>query len=229
MARTARLLALLVLVAVAGCRAAGAPDSAGAMRFTWFSYLNADDLRGRCKEGGPPLTRLVYNAVFTEQVRTYDLTGQPDGGARVQENLYRGAQLLDVTSLGILNRPDHMDWRFAPPVVAELEKALAQAGAFGPPPVGLIMRSDDYYWLVAACRDGTMTYHGYRSKALKGLPFFDVLNRYDPLGEPLPEPKKLAIPAGMAAPLTTAEGRDNADPYFHIQIGEDGLVGLSAN
>jgi hypothetical protein len=33
----------------------------------------------------------------------------------------------------------------------------------------------------------------------------------------------------MAAPLTTAEGRDNADPYFHIQIGEDGLVGLSAN
>jgi len=224
-----RVLTILALAALAGCRAGGAPESAGAMRFTWFSYLNADDLRFQCAEGGPPLTRIVYNAVFTRQVRTYDLAGEPDGGARVQENLYDGVQIVDVGSLSLLNRPSRIDWRFNPAVTAELEQALAAAGAFGPPPVGLILRSDDYYWLVAACRDGTMSYHGYRGEALEGLPFVDVLARHDPLGEPLPEPKRLALPPGQAAPLMTAEGRDNADPYFHIKIGEDGLVGLSAN
>lgn len=225
----ARPLALVLLITVAGCRAAGAPDSAGAMRFTWFSYLNADDLRTRCAPGGPPLTRIVYNAVFTDEVRAFDIVGEPDGAARVVENRYDGVQLLDVTSLGLMNRPDQVTARFGPAVAAELEQSLESSGVFAPPPVGLILRSDDYYWLVAACRDGTMYYDGFRGDALGGLPFVDVLARHDPLGEPLPAPKKLRIPASSAAPITTAEVREDAKPYFHIQIGRDGLVGLSAN
>jgi hypothetical protein len=45
----------------------------------WFSYVASDDIRAACRPGARNRLRLVYNALWEEQVRTYELFLQPDG------------------------------------------------------------------------------------------------------------------------------------------------------
>ena len=47
----------------------------------WFSYVAGDDIRAACRPGGRNRIRLVYNALWEEQVRTYEIFLQPDGTA----------------------------------------------------------------------------------------------------------------------------------------------------
>src|SRR4051812_9607683 len=47
----------------------------------WFSYVGGDDIRAACRTGERSRVRLVYNALWEEQVRTYELFLQPDGTA----------------------------------------------------------------------------------------------------------------------------------------------------
>src|SRR5260370_39356006 len=49
--------------------------------FNWFSYVGGDDIRSACVPGGRNRVRLVYNALWEEQVRVYDVFLQPDGTA----------------------------------------------------------------------------------------------------------------------------------------------------
>src|SRR6185369_3989227 len=49
--------------------------------FNWFSYAGGDDIRSACESGGRNRVRLVYNAVWEEQVRAYEVFLQPDGTA----------------------------------------------------------------------------------------------------------------------------------------------------
>src|SRR5947207_5833773 len=49
--------------------------------FNWFSYVGGDDIRSACVPGGRDRVRLVYNALWEEQVRVYDVFLQPDGTA----------------------------------------------------------------------------------------------------------------------------------------------------
>src|SRR3546814_20917874 len=53
------------------------------IKATWLSYLNGDDMRAACVEGAPLPYRLIYNADYDEQLRSYDVTGTPgsDGDA----------------------------------------------------------------------------------------------------------------------------------------------------
>src|SRR6185312_8011996 len=47
----------------------------------WFGYVGGDDIRAACRPGGRSRVRLVYNALWEEQVRTYEVFLQPDGTA----------------------------------------------------------------------------------------------------------------------------------------------------
>jgi len=49
--------------------------------FNWFSYVGGDDIRSACEPGGRNRVRLIYNALWEEQVRAYDVFLQPDGTA----------------------------------------------------------------------------------------------------------------------------------------------------
>ena len=49
--------------------------------FNWFSYVAGDDIRSACEPAGRNRVRLVYNAIWEEQVRAYDIFLQPDGTA----------------------------------------------------------------------------------------------------------------------------------------------------
>ena len=49
--------------------------------FNWFACVGGDDIRANCGKDGRNRMRLIYNAIYSEQVRTYELFLQPDGTA----------------------------------------------------------------------------------------------------------------------------------------------------
>src|SRR5512139_345108 len=82
-----RLLAALSLTAIGltGCAyhstgnlgAGSSIDNPVERKFTWFSYLDAADIRNSCAAGGPDQYRLVYNGQYDNHVRTYEVTSTP--------------------------------------------------------------------------------------------------------------------------------------------------------
>ena len=47
--------------------------------FNWFAFVGGDDIRANCGKEGRNRMRLIYNAIYSEQVRTYELFLQADG------------------------------------------------------------------------------------------------------------------------------------------------------
>src|SRR5471030_2703718 len=62
-------LGLVLLASLAGCSL----DNPLGRSLGWFSYLDAADIRDSCAGGTGERYRLVYNAVWGEQVRGYDV------------------------------------------------------------------------------------------------------------------------------------------------------------
>ena len=60
---TVAAVILLVAFACAGCNYQGR-DDALSQRFTWFSYMNGDDILAACNPGAPDRFRFVYNGVY---------------------------------------------------------------------------------------------------------------------------------------------------------------------
>src|SRR5215510_5608925 len=75
------LVALIVLLAVSACAYRGGIDNPVVRKTQWFSYLDGDDIRTYCVENAPDSYRLVYNARYNEQLRSYELTADGAGGA----------------------------------------------------------------------------------------------------------------------------------------------------
>ncbi len=66
--------ALLFANIFAGCTYHGTQqDNPVQRRFTWYSYLNGDDIREDCEADARPRYRFVYNGVYVQQVRSYDI------------------------------------------------------------------------------------------------------------------------------------------------------------
>ena len=66
----------------------------------WFSYVAAEDVRATCRTGGRSRLRLVYNALWEEQVRAY-------GGPRyqvAQAVLSRFAEAIEKSKVDIVPR-----------------------------------------------------------------------------------------------------------------------------
>ena len=134
-------------------------DNPVARKFSWFSYLAGDDIRNRCGPGAAERYRFVYNAVYTEQVRSYDLVPSPEAGRFDLTVRVTGA--ADLSSLTTdLARPDlFAPWRPALSTtrlrrvdVDSLAAALRQDGLLGRPARRLELPSIGFYWIVATCR-----------------------------------------------------------------------------
>src|SRR6266481_7055737 len=79
--RTATLA--LVLGVLAACVNAPLGNPFG-RSLGWFNYLDASDIRSACTQRSGERYRLIYNAVWGEQVRIYDIAAAP---ADVQDSL----------------------------------------------------------------------------------------------------------------------------------------------
>jgi hypothetical protein len=220
------VVAVAVAAALAACTYRET-DNPVVRKFSWFSYLNGDDVRAACRVGGPEHWRFAYNGIYIEQIRTYDLTEQPDGTFRLRVNV---AETPNLAKLSV-KRPKDLLTPWQGPVGTVilgrdqrdlLARAAEDDGVFAPAPKGLQLHSDDFYWTGVVCRNGEVSFNAYRwpSERFKGLSLPGVLFAWDPTGIPVNPPRQ----------TSTRElyGEENPDGavQFNLAVGDNGLAGV---
>lgn len=230
LSRLAFAAALCGSLALAACTYRGDLSTPGAQKLTWFSYLNGDDIRESCSAGGPDRYRLVNNAVYEEQLRSYELRLDPGGGG------YYSARAQGVASLTRVSLSDPLaPWRWqtsetalTPAQAAAFKEALRESGFYGAPPVGTRFYSGFFYWWVVACEDGQMRYNAWEY----GMPGYDDLRfpawlyALDETGLAVNPPREIDLDKRLRDKTSGGrEGDDDPSVNFEIEMGRDGMVG----
>lgn len=229
-ARAARAIVALTLAGfVAACTYSGGLERPGIAKLAWFSYLNGDDIRAACADGSPLRYRLVYNGDYNQQIRAYEVVGDGGGGAYVTARVQQGSG-IEIARLTWTDIKGPAGWtrsqrRLDAAALDRLDAALASSGAFEPPPAGLRLASEQFFWIFAGCRAGKVHFNAwlYPSPRFARLRFPEVLFQYDDTGI---APNRLR----EVSPLLQArQGGRSADrpPSFNLQVGRDGLIGLA--
>ena len=215
----------------AACAYRGQIDNPLTLKATWFSYLEGGDIRQSCAPGAVDRYRLVYNARYTEQLRSYEVTADGTGGGVLVARALGGANLLEIR----LDDPQ-APWRWqksearlAPGEMTEFVADLDRAGLFGPPPDGLRLNSWQFYWAVSACRDGRFYFSAWAHPG----PQFDS---FEPVAEFLFARDKTGLPVSRPRPVDAAErfgsrgGQEErgATTRFTLQVEGNGLGGITA-
>ena len=199
-------------------------------KFSWFSYVNGDDVRSGCAVGAPDQLRFVYNAIYFEQVRSYDLVPAAEPGRT--EMTTRVTQTADLSGYAVegsildLFKP----WRPVKSITvlrdtdfAELKRAMASDGVLGRAPVGLELPSYEFYWLIAACIDGAFYYHAFLwpKNDVTQLGFAKLLFSWDFTDIPVNPPRKASLFDLFGTPYPK-EHRN----VFNLRVAENGLWGI---
>lgn len=213
-------------VAVGGCAYSGPTDNAIAQSLTWFSYLDAGDLRRGCVPGGGERYRIAHNGNYSEQIRAYDVTAAAGGGGQMTARVRGATGRLNDFEIGDPLRSWRGEQRqvaLSPADMAALRAALDSSGAFQPAPVGLRLNSKAFYWIVAGCRDGRFSYHAWEwpSPGYDRLTFPQFLASRDGSGIALrpPQPRQPDFPISQDSRTERQE--------FQLRVGENGLVNLT--
>ena len=234
-AHRACIAALMLIVAwMSGCTYSGR-DDAISQRFTWYSYMNGDDIRAECEPGSLDRYRFVHNGVYIKQARTYDIAPDPGFGFVLKARVLGPSDLSNVViqdPLGTLAH-DPLDLLALFAGVARstglgsrdidaLDAALAGSGFFQPAPSGLYLRSEDFFWVGVACVGGRLAFNAwkYPSSRFDNLTFPRLLFAWDSTGVAVNPPRQLSLfdIYGQA----TVEDRY---PRFTLVVDDDGPVG----
>ncbi|MBT4772007.1 MAG: hypothetical protein HOL07_02815 [Rhodospirillaceae bacterium] len=195
----------------------GSADNPAERSLTWFSYVAGDDIRAACTADSPDQYRFVYNAVYERQIRAYDLrlgAVGADQNSRARNRAGNVANFQFRNPLGPweLRRSDA---RLADVEVAAIVDGLQRDVANAPASAGQRLRSNKFYWAVAACQSGEFRLHAFEQDrvAIQSLAFRTPLLAHDMTGVEFLEAEQIE---GFA---------DNA---FEIKINRtgDGIVGL---
>ena len=115
---------------------------------TWFSYLSAEDIKESCRSHAPPRYRFIYNAFYSEHVRSYEINGLSGGGGGMIDAEVLAAEL----NPGFLVHFPFWPWSGERAVtqmndveMKKLRASLEASGYFGNPPVGTILDSNSFY------------------------------------------------------------------------------------
>ena len=221
------------ILAVSGTASAQRPDRnvapPVARSFNWFAFVGGDDIRANCGKDGRNRLRLVYNAIYTEQVRTYDIFLQPDGTAGV--NIGVLADQGNVANLSINNAGDVLGpWSMrqgqrilTPPETSQLMSLLQASAAFGPPRDGLRLPDVDFWWTVASCRDGTWGFQAYHypTDGFANVRFAQQLFAFDTVPVKVNPPRQME-PAELRRDWNAPVGHMKANQWT-LTVGKDGL------
>lgn len=228
------VVTLLIATAAVGCAYRGR-DDALSQRFTWFSYLNGDDIRAACVPGAIDRFRFVYNGVYIQQARSYDITPQASGDGYLLRARVLGPSDLSNVNIDpatLLEDPLELLAPFAGRKssltlggrdIDVLVGSLTQSGFFQPAPSGLYLRSEDFFWVGVACVGGRIVFNAWRwpSRRFEALTFPQLLLTWDQTGVPI-------NPARNLAPFDIY-GQTNPDgkfPQFTLTVGENGFRGV---
>lgn len=174
-------------------------------KFTWFSFVGGDDVRAACRPGASDRFRLIYNGIWLEQVRIYEVNG--GAAPTLHERVIVPDQLTELS----LSDP-FAPWRGVTASLtlhdeeyAALLRTLAESGAYTSPAETLTLRSDDFYWTAASCHGGAfhLTAWRYPSDGFNHLTFAAWLNGFDRTGIPFNPPRPWWQPGtDISAPKT---------------------------
>lgn len=205
---------------LSACAASGPISNPVASNLTWYSYAAGADLRAACTAAGPDTYRFIYNGIWQRQLRQYDMTVPAAGGPAELRAGARGRS-GNVAAFS-LNDP-FGPWRLT--TVATLVDdsryrpllaALAADTAASRPAAGQRLNSNEFYWLVAACRDGAFSLAAFNDRRAKhaDLTFPEILLRLDTTGVPF-------------NPARRVEGLDQGTFQIRVNQTGDGLVGVN--
>jgi len=197
--------------------------------FNWFSYVGGDDIRANCGKDGRSRLRLIYNAIYSEQVRTYEIFLQPDGTAGmnigvladqgVVSNLLidTGGDVLKPWSMRLGERILRAD------ETRQLVALLQASAAFGPPRDGLRLPDVDFWWTVASCQDGVWGFQAYHypTDGFANVKFAQQLFAWDTVPVPVNPPRKL-VPAELRRDPNAPVNHMKANQWT-LTVGKDGL------
>tara|TARA_B100000315_G_scaffold260173_1_gene319706 strand:- start:10502 stop:11230 length:729 start_codon:yes stop_codon:yes gene_type:complete len=224
-----RFVAILgaMLIILSACAYKGGGDHPVIRKFTWFSYIAGDDIRQGCAKTSSERYRFVYNAVYNEQVRTYDIS--PAGEGRYQVKI-RVTSEADLTWLNLeLSNPDLLKpWRpkisvtnIAASDVEILKRTLRNAQFFDSRPPAENISSISFYWVISACVDGKFSQNAYiwPTENFKKAQFGKLLSAWDFTDIPVNPPRKTTN--------FSIYGTNDEKVYtnlFDLQFGSDGLI-----
>lgn len=187
----------------------------------WFRYVAGADIRAECRPGAADRMRLVYNALWREQVRTYDIVVRPDGSAHLSTRVF-----VDIGNVGEIFVSDPADllgpWKakraereVSSAERARLDAAFTESAAFGPPPRGRELPSNDFWWTVASCRAGVWGFQAYHhpSDGFARVKFAEPLFALDGTGVRVNPPRR----------LEPAEFRGERTQNWRLAVGQDRL------
>ena len=199
----------------------------------WFSYVASEDIRAACRPGSRNRVRLIYNALWEEQVRTYELFLQPDGtaglnvGVLVDQGSATNVSSITIGELGDATSP----WRMrrgqrllSAADTGELMGLLQSSNAFGPPRDGLRLPDNDFWWTVASCRNGVWGFQAYHypTDRFTNVRFAEKLFALDNVGVAVNRPRNLEPAELRRDPIMLRPGRERADRWMLV-VGKDGL------
>jgi hypothetical protein len=200
----------------------------------WFSYVGGDDIRAACRPGDRSRLRLVYNALWEEQVRTYEIFLQPDGsaglniGVLVDQGPATNVSSILISEFGDVTGP----WRMrkarrllTPAETGDLMGAFRASAAFGPPRNGLRLPDNDFWWTVASCREGAWGFQAYHypTDRFANIRFAEKLFALDNVGIAVNRPRNLEPAELRRDPLNLRPGRGDRADRWMLVVGKDGL------
>lgn len=217
------------LLALGACEYTGPAGDPVSRNLSWFDYVGGEALRDACAPGASTRLRFVYNGIYDEQIRTYDVVQLPGGRgaalsawARGVGDLTQGVQFPNILSPWQAKRVKSV---LDPQAMANLLKALDNDRFQSFKPSGLRLPSNEYYWIVTGCLNGRFHANAwmYPSDRFKGLQFPAVLLANDGTGVAFAK----ALPENQREndPTRHKGNRNPSDEVFEIQLGANRIVG----
>lgn len=226
-----KILSLVCLLGVlTSCAATQKSDNNPLLRkFQWFSYVEGGDFRGSCETDR---YRMIYNAVYTEQVRIYDVTAGSSSGT-LHTRIINTANVKDLESVETWQKifkpwqGTSIDTTLTSDELSGLVNDLENVGAFTSPNAGEELSSKGFYWTIAACHNGQYHFTGFAwpSEKWATLSFSDRLFALDTTGLAVNPPRKTFTSRRFGKPQLPG---GHAQPEFHLKVGENGLAGVGS-
>ena len=218
---------LFVILLLLSCSYDGGVEHPVIRKFSWFSYIAAEDIQKRCDRSFGSEYRFVYNGVYDEQVRTYDIFPASNDRYDIKTNVTGEAEFSSI-SLD-LEHPDlFKPWRPKSSVtnvsakdIAILEKTLKNIGFFTSRPPLRALSSSEFYWVVSACIDGKFNQNAYfwPDERFTKAQFPKLLNMWDFTDVPINQPRQSSNLNDSGA-----ADNDNHKSHFNLNFNRYGLL-----
>lgn len=200
--------------------AQGIPTNPISRIFQWPDIMAGNDIRADCAPGAPERWRFIYNAIYSEQVRTYDIAG-----GMVETRVFDRLGIGHMTTFSLSEF--FQGAVSAVPIATEDQRRLIAVWESDLPkavkPVGHL-RSDRFFWTTAGCRDGRFVVAAFNYPPDGSTPFDFVpeLARFDRSGKPGNPPRQFRDTGPMTDFTQNRHNRDG-NARFLLRVDETGI------